>query len=214
MQIAVVDLGTGNLRSVEQAVKHVAPEQNVVITSDSQVILNADRMVLPGQGAIGTWFKSYQKLNLDVAVRDALANKPCFGICVGMQAMFEYCAEDGGIEGLGLFAGKVEHFEDFHATDVNAQNAKIPHMGWNKVEQNTDHPLWQGIDDQSRFYFLHSYAATTTDNVIVMAKANYYHSFIAAVGRENVFATQFHPEKSHNDGLQLLRNFANWNGNT
>jgi len=210
MQIAVVDLGTGNLRSVEQAVKHVAPDQDVVITADPKVILNADRMVLPGQGAVGTWFKSYQELNLDVAVRDALANKPCFGICVGMQALFDYCAEDGGMNGLGVFAGKVEHFNDFHAPSIDA---KIPHMGWNEVEQNSDHPLWQGIDDQARFYFLHSYSATTPDDAIVMATANYYHSFIAAVGRDNVFATQFHPEKSHNDGLQLLRNFSNWNGN-
>ena len=211
MQIAVVDLGTGNLRSVEQAVKHVAPDQNVVITADPQVILNADRMVLPGQGAIGTWFKSYNELNLDAAVRDALATKPCFGICVGMQAMFDYCAEDGGMDGLGVFAGNVEHFNQFHAANIGA---KIPHMGWNQVVQNSDHPLWQGIDDQARFYFLHSYAATTSDDAIIMAKANYHHSFIAAVGRGNVFATQFHPEKSHNDGLQLLRNFANWNGNT
>ena len=215
MQIAVVDLGTGNLRSVEQAVKHVAPEQNVVITADSQIILNADRMVLPGQGAIGTWFKSYQELDLDAAVKDALVNKPCFGICVGMQAMFDYCAEDGGMEGLGVFSGKVEHFDAFHALDksAKAKNAKIPHMGWNEVEQNSDHPLWQGIDNQARFYFLHSYAATTSNVEIVMATASYHHSFIAAVGRNNVFATQFHPEKSHNDGLQLLRNFANWNGN-
>lgn len=209
MQIAVVDLGTGNLRSVEQAVKHVAPDQDVVITADPQVILNADRMVLPGQGAIGTWFKSYQELNLDAAVKDALANKPSFGICVGMQAMFDFSAEDGGVEGLGAFSGKVEHFKGFHKPDVGA---KIPHMGWNEVNQAIDHPLWQGIDDQARFYFLHSFAATTQDEAIVMATADYHHSFIAAVGRGNVFATQFHPEKSHNDGLQLLKNFANWNG--
>lgn len=209
MQIAVVDLGTGNLRSVEQAVKHVAPDQNVVITADPQVILSADRMVLPGQGAIGTWFNSYKELRLDAAVKDALLNKPCFGICVGMQAMFDYCAEDGGMEGLGVFAGKVEHFANFHASNIGA---KIPHMGWNEVVQKIEHPLWHGIVDQARFYFLHSYAATTPDDAIVMAKANYHHSFIAAVGRDNVFATQFHPEKSHNDGLQLLRNFANWNG--
>ena len=209
MQIAVVDLGTGNLRSVEQAVKQVAPEQDVVITADPQVILNADRMVLPGQGAIGTWFKSYQELKLDAAVRDALVNKPCFGICVGMQALFDYCAEDGGVEGLGVFSGKVEHFKGFHSPNVGA---KIPHMGWNQVDQKIDHPLWQGITDQARFYFLHSYAATTADDAIVMAQANYHHSFIAAVGRDNVFASQFHPEKSHNDGLQLLSNFANWNG--
>lgn len=209
MQIAVVDLGTGNLRSVEQAVKHVAPQQDVVVTADPQVILNADRMVLPGQGAIGTWFKSYHELGLDHAVRDALANKPCFGICVGMQALFDYCAEDGGVEGLGLFAGKVEHFADFHAEELEA---KIPHMGWNTVNQTVDHPLWAGIQDGARFYFLHSYAATSQQASQVMAQANYHHQFIAAVGQNNIFASQFHPEKSHADGLQLLRNFAEWNG--
>lgn len=209
MQIVIVDLGIGNLRSVEQALKTVAPEQNILVSSDAQDIKNADRMVLPGQGAIGSWFKAYDEYGVADAVDQALAEKPSFGICVGMQAMFAHCAEDGGIDGLGLFDGEVEHFTSHQAAEVHA---KIPHMGWNQVSQKTDHALWQGIEDQSRFYFLHSYAATSADDSIVQGMADYHHEFIAAVGRDNVFATQFHPEKSHADGLQLLKNFASWNG--
>ncbi len=207
MQIAVIDLGTGNLRSVEQALKHVAPGQDVVVTSDSEVILNADRMVLPGQGAIGTWLASYESLGLNTAVQDALQNKPCLGICVGMQALFDYSAEDGGKQGLGLYSGKVEHFSQFHAVD-----AKIPHMGWNRVQQRQPHPLWHEVDNGARFYFLHSYSATTSDVEIILGETDYHHSFVAAVGRDNLVGTQFHPEKSHTDGLQLLRNFVQWNG--
>ena len=209
MQIVIVDLGIGNLRSVEQALKTVAPDQNVIISSSADEIINADRMVLPGQGAIGSWFSAYDEYGVAEAVDHALQNKPCFGICVGMQAMFSYCAEDGGVDGLGLFDGEVEHFEVHQPVDCDA---KIPHMGWNKVEQTNSHPLWQGVENGSRFYFLHSYAATSADDSIILGKANYHHEFIAVVGRDNIFATQFHPEKSHRDGLQLLKNFTNWNG--
>lgn len=209
MQIVIVDLGIGNLRSVEQALKTVAPNQNIVVSSKAQDIENADRMVLPGQGAIGSWFKAYDEYGVADAVDQALEEKPSFGICVGMQALFAHCTEDGGVDGLGLFDGDVEHFTAHQPTDVRA---KIPHMGWNQVKQKTDHALWQDIDDDARFYFLHSYAATSADDSIVQGSADYHHEFIAAVGRDNVFATQFHPEKSHADGLQLLKNFANWNG--
>lgn len=209
MQIVIVDLGIGNLRSVEQALKTVAPDQNILVSSNAQDIEKADRMILPGQGAIGSWFKAYDEYGVADAVDQALAEKPCFGICVGMQAMFTHCAEDGGVDGLGLFDGEVEHFTAHQPTDVHA---KIPHMGWNQVLQNTDHALWQGIENQSRFYFLHSFAASSADDSIVQGTADYHHEFIAAVGRDNVFATQFRPEKSHADGLQLLKNFANWDG--
>jgi glutamine amidotransferase len=209
MQIVIVDLGIGNLRSVEQALKTVAPDQDVLVSSKAEDIMNADRMVLPGQGAIGSWFKAYDEYGLEAAVLDALNSKPSFGICVGMQAMFAHSTEDGGIDGLGLFDGSVEHFSDHQPSDVIA---KIPHMGWNQVEQNTDHVLWSDIDNHARFYFLHSFAATSADDLVIQGTADYHHKFIAAVGRDNVFATQFHPEKSHDDGLQLLKNFANWNG--
>ncbi len=209
MQLVIVDLGIGNLRSVEQAFKVVSPTQNILVSSRAEDIENADRMVLPGQGAIGSWFKAYDEYGVADAVDKALAEKPCFGICVGMQAMFAHCTEDNGVDGLGIFDGEVEHFTAHQPSDVHA---KIPHMGWNQVTQKTDHPIWQGIENQARFYFLHSYAATSADESIIHGMANYHHEFIAAVGRDNIFATQFHPEKSHDDGLQLLKNFANWNG--
>lgn len=209
MQIVIVDLGIGNLRSVEHALKHVAPQQDVLVSSKAEDILNADRMVLPGQGAIGSWFKAYDEFDVADAVDQALSEKPCFGICVGMQAMFSHSSEDDGVDGLGLFDGEVEHFSDHHGRDIEA---KIPHMGWNQVVQTQDHALWNGVENNSRFYFLHSYAASSADESIIQGSADYHHPFVAAVGRDNIFATQFHPEKSHDDGLQLLKNFANWNG--
>jgi len=215
MQIVIVDLGIGNLRSVEHAFKHVAPEQDVIVSSKAKDILDADSMVLPGQGAIGSWFKAYDEYGVSDAVDTALAEKPCFGICVGMQALFAHSSEDGGVDGLGLFDGQVEHFSEHHQlrTDGEDVQKKIPHMGWNQVVQKLDHQLWHGIENDSRFYFLHSYAANSADESIIQGSADYNHPFVAAVGRDNVFATQFHPEKSHVDGLTLLKNFANWNGN-
>ena len=209
MQIVIVDLGIGNLRSVEQALRYVAPQQDVLVSSKADDIRNADRMVLPGQGAIGSWFAAYDKHGVGEAVDTALNEKPCFGICVGMQALFSSSSEDGGVDGLGLFDGEVEHFSAHHTEDVVA---KIPHMGWNEVSQTQQHELWHGIENNQRFYFLHSYAATSADTKVIQGSADYHHAFIAAVGRDNVFATQFHPEKSHDDGLKLLKNFVDWKG--
>ena len=211
MQIAVIDLGIGNLRSVEQALVAVAPNANVVVTSDASVIANADRVVMPGQGAIGTWFSALQERELSASVKNALAEKPMLGICVGMQALFERSEEDGGVDGLGLFEGSVRHFNNFHVDQT--QSLKIPQMGWNQVTQSKEHALWHGIDDQAHFYFVHSFCANSpVSNDIAYGHANYGHEFIAAVGRDNVFAVQFHPEKSHDDGLTLLKNFTQWNG--
>ena len=212
MQTAVIDLGIGNLRSVEQALTTVAPDADIVVTSDAQTIENADRVVLPGQGAIGTWFKSLQDRGVEDAVKHSLAKKPLLGICVGMQALFTYCEEDGGMPGLSLFPGTVSHFSNFHSDD---QHLKIPQMGWNQVGHTHEHPLWHGIEDQSYFYFVHSYCANASPDAdlgMIYGHADYGHQFIAAVGRDNVFAVQFHPEKSHHDGLTLLRNFINWDG--
>lgn len=212
MQIAVIDLGVGNLRSVEQALNAVAPNADVVVTSDAGVITSADRVVMPGQGAIGTWFAALEERKLKSAVKTCLNEKPMLGICVGMQALFEYCEEDGGVDGLGLFEGSVKHFSHFHAD--SAQRLKIPQMGWNQVMQNQNHALWHGIDDQSYFYFVHSYCANTPAGIAgdtVFGTADYGHEFIAAASLNNVFAVQFHPEKSHDDGLALLKNFTQWN---
>lgn len=222
MQIAVVDLGVGNLRSVKQAVVTVAPEADVILTSDADSLLQADKIVLPGQGAVGTWFHELKQRGLNAALDKCLTEKPLLGICVGMQALFDYCEEDGGQNGLGLFKGSVKHFSHFHPTDSQYEESttqnerlKIPQMGWNQVFQLREHPLWAGIEDDSYFYFVHSFCANTapdSDLGVVYGGADYGHKFIAAVGRGNVFAVQFHPEKSHDNGLKLLKNFTDWNG--
>lgn len=212
MQIAVIDLGIGNLRSVEQALRAVAPNVDVLVSSDPQVIANADKVVLPGQGAIGTWFQALKDRKLEGVLRTTIDEKPLLGICVGMQAMFDYCEEDGGMDGLGLFKGSVRHFRHFHNADGHL---KIPQMGWNQVGQTREHALWQGIADQSYFYFVHSYCANASPDAnldMVYGNADYSHQFIAAVSVGNVFAVQFHPEKSHDDGLRLLKNFTQWSG--
>lgn len=211
MQIAVVDLGIGNLRSVRQALRAVAPDAHIDITDQASIINGADRVVLPGQGAIGTWFRSLQEKSLEDSVQLALAEKPMLGICVGMQALFSHCEEDDVDTGLGVFDGHVRHFSNFHDHEAKL---KIPQMGWNQVSQNQSHALWNGIDDHSHFYFVHSYCANLAQGVnsnVVYGSADYGHEFIAAVGRDNLFAVQFHPEKSHADGLQLLKNFTRWN---
>lgn len=223
MQIAVIDLGIGNLRSVEQALNAVAPNANVVVTSDATVIAAADRVVMPGQGAIGTWFSALEERQLKDIVKRSLQEKPMLGICVGMQALFEFCEEDGGVDGLEIFEGSVKHFSNFHDPSDSVENTfiddekierlKIPQMGWNQVSQTQDHPLWYDIKDQSHFYFVHSYCANNAQGVSgtdVFGTADYGHEFISAVGRGNLFAVQFHPEKSHNDGLALLKNFTQW----
>jgi glutamine amidotransferase len=212
MEIVVIDLGMGNLRSVEQALHAVAPDANVLVSSDARAIQRADKVVLPGQGAIGTWFAALQSRDLETVVREAIADKPMLGICVGMQALFQRCEESGGVEGLGLFDGEVQHFSNFHQPQDPA--LKIPQMGWNQVQQTQEHALWNGIDSRAYFYFVHSYCANmaSSDDQTIFGIADYGHEFVAAVSAGNVFAVQFHPEKSHDDGLRLLRNFTQWNG--
>ena len=212
MQIVVVDLGIGNLRSVEQALCMVAPDANVLVSSDPQIIIDADKVVLPGQGAVGTWFQSLKDRELESVMRKVIDQKPMLGICVGMQALFEHCEENGGMAGLGLFKGSVRHFSHYHNAE---QHLKIPKMGWNQVSQAREHPLWHDIADQSYFYFVHSYCANTVADDAIDSSygyADYGHRFIAAAGVKNVFAVQFHPEKSHDDGLRLLKNFTQWSG--
>lgn len=214
MQVAIIDLGVGNLRSVEQAVRNVAPNVDVLTTSSDQQVNAADKVILPGQGAIGSWFRALDERGLRTAVVSALDEKPVLGICVGMQALFSYCEEDGGQAGLGVFDGEVRHFKQLQKP-AHEQRVSIPQIGWNQVRQTQPHPLWHGIDNNTHFYFLHSYCANLTeeaDSAIVAGTADYYHEYIAAVARDNVFAAQFHPEKSHNDGLQLIKNFCDWNG--
>ena len=206
--LVIADLGTGNLRSVSNAIKHVAGNLSVTLSGDAQTIRSADMLVLPGQGAIGTWFSQVNRENsLEAALRDRLANVPVLGICLGLQALYDSSDEDGGVHGLGLLAGDVVRFDT--ASDPSR---KIPHMGWNQVDQVQDHPLWRGIGNHEYFYFVHSYYARSTDSEQVFGQCEYGPRFTAAAGKDNFFATQFHPEKSHHAGLKLLENFVNWNG--
>lgn len=208
MSIVVVDLGTGNLHSVAKAVEHVAGDHKVVVSHLPEVIQNASRIVLPGQGAIGTWMKQLEQEHIREAVIGALKNKPVLGICLGLQALFETSTEYDEGTCMNILPGKVDHFapyilkKDPHLT--------IPHMGWNNVIQTQDHPLWAGIEDSARFYFVHSYFAQCKNPTDQAGRCDYGISFTAAAARENLFAVQFHPEKSQHDGLKLIENFVNW----
>ena len=208
-RIAVVDYGMGNLRSVEQALRHVAGEAEVVLASTPDVIETADRVVFPGQGAMRDCMAELDARNLRQAVIDAAASKPFLGICIGLQMLFDH-SEEGDAAGLGILSGQVKRF----AADLKGNDGlrlKVPHMGWNQVAQTRPHALWDGIADQSFFYFVHSYHVVPDDAAMVVGQTDYGHSFTTAVARDNIFAIQCHPEKSARDGLQLLRNFVGWN---
>jgi glutamine amidotransferase len=210
MTIVVVDLGTGNLRSVAKAVEHVAGKRKVVVSHLPEVIRGAERIVLPGQGAIGTWMKQLEQEHIREAITEVLDRKPVLGICLGLQALFESSTEYNEGTCLNLLAGKVEHFAGY-VSDKNA-HLTIPHMGWNNVIQSGSHPLWNGINDGSRFYFVHSYFAQCEIPEQQVGRCDYGISFTAAAAKDNIFATQFHPEKSQHDGLKLIENFVNWEG--
>lgn len=210
-RIAVVDFGTGNLRSVSKALEHVAPDAEVLVTRESAVIEQADRVVLPGQGAMGSWLASMRERHLAASVGRALDRVPVLGICLGLQALLESSEEDGGTPGLGLFEGTVRKFE--RPVD-DGECFKIPHMGWNRVRQVREHPLWEGIEDGTRFYFVHSFHADPCHDDEIVGRTDFILDFASAIARDNVFAVQFHPEKSHAQGLRLLGNFVRWNGST
>ncbi len=209
MTVVVVDLGTGNLRSVAKAVEHVADKQRVVVSHLPEVIRSASRVVLPGQGAIGTWMRQLEQEHIREVINEVLLNKPVLGICLGLQALFESSTEYAGHTCLGLLPGKVEHFAGY-LTDIDT-HLTIPHMGWNNVRQSRPHPLWDGIDDGARFYFVHSYFGRCENPEQEVGTCDYGISFTAAAATNNIFATQFHPEKSQHDGLKLIENFVNWN---
>ncbi|MCG7981811.1 MAG: imidazole glycerol phosphate synthase subunit HisH [Candidatus Thiodiazotropha lotti] len=209
-RITVIDYGMGNLRSVAKAVEHVASvKDEVLVTDNPELILNSDRVVFPGQGAARDCMAAISDHHLNRAVLEAANSKPFLGICMGQQVLLEKSEENGGTELLGLFAGQVKHFPGGVAPDGEA--LKIPHMGWNKVNRQSEHPLWQGIDQDSRFYFVHSYYVDPQQQDLIAATTDYGVSFASAIARENLFAVQFHPEKSADDGLRLLKNFVNWN---
>jgi glutamine amidotransferase len=207
--IAIVDYGMGNLRSVSKALEYVDPLATVTITSDPAVIRTASRVVVPGQGAMPHCMQALVDYGLQEAVSDAAKNKPFLGICLGLQMLFEE-SEEGNTRGLGILSGKVRKLTPNEVTESGVQKLKIPHMGWNQVYQTIDHPLWRGIAVDARFYFVHSYFVAANESAIVAAHTHYPTPFTCAIARYNIFAVQFHPEKSHLAGLTLLSNFSKW----
>jgi glutamine amidotransferase len=201
LRIAVVDYGMGNLRSVSKAIEHVAPRAEVHVTAAPQRILSSDRVVVPGQGAMRDCMRQLGESGAREAVIQAAREKPFLGICIGLQMLFEH-GEEGDTPGLGLLPGDVPRFQ--------LNGLKIPHMGWNEVAQQRAHPLWAGIADGSRFYFVHSYYPAPRDPALTAATSVYGRPFTCAIARDNIFAVQFHPEKSQSAGLQLLSNFVRW----
>lgn len=214
IDIAVVDYGMGNLRSVSKALEHVAPGQIVSVTSDPEDIASAGRVVFPGQGAMPDCIRELDARGLRGAVIEAARHKPFLGICIGLQMLFEH-SEEGDAAGLGLFKGNVKRFAVEEMFDEHGGKLKVPHMGWNQVYHSAGlstpaHALWKNIDDGARFYYVHSYYVQPDDDTIVAGYSCYPRRFTCAIEKDNLFAVQFHPEKSAHAGLQLLRNFVSW----
>ena len=210
--VAVVDYGMGNLRSVAQAVIHAAQDTgvNVVITDQPQAVRNASRVVLPGQGAMPDCMAELRRSGLLESVLEAAATKPLFGVCVGMQMLLDH-SQEGDTPGLGLIHGEVRKFDLAGQIQPDGSRYKVPQMGWNRVRQSQPHPVWGNVPDQSWFYFVHSFYARPLDAAQSVGEADYGGCFSAAIARDNIFATQFHPEKSASQGLALYRNFLHWN---
>ena len=202
MSIAIVDYGMGNVRSVQKAIEHVAPNDQVFLTDNAKLISEADRVVFPGQGAMGACMQALNEHGLVDVIKQATHEKPFLGICLGLQLLFDHSEENGGTDGLSIIPGDVVKFDK--------SDLKIPHMGWNTVKQELEHPLWHNIDDNARFYSVHSYYVKEADQSVVVGSTDYGIDFTCAIAKDNMFAVQFHPEKSQHDGLQLLTNFVNW----
>jgi len=202
MSIAIVDYGMGNVRSVQKAIEHVAPNDQVFLTDNAKLISEADRVVFPGQGAMGACMQALNEHGLVDVIKQAAHEKPFLGICLGLQLLFDHSQENGGTDGLSIIPGDVVKFDK--------SDLKIPHMGWNTVKQELEHPLWHNIDDNARFYSVHSYYVKEADRAVVVGSTDYGIDFTCAIAKDNMFAVQFHPEKSQHDGLQLLTNFVNW----
>jgi len=214
-KVAVIDYGMGNLHSVSKAVEHVGrelgEETEVFVTPDAKLIASADRVIFPGVGAIRDCMAEINRLNVGQIVEDAMKSKPVLAICVGMQALMEHSEENDGVDSLGFMQGNVRYFGE-NLCDAEGQRLKVPHMGWNEVKQTQSHPLWNDVPDNSRFYFVHSYYIETDAQDKVTSTTQYGKEFVSTLAADNIFATQFHPEKSQTAGLTLLRNFLRWDG--
>ena len=200
--IAIVDYGMGNVRSVQKELECVAPNDKCILTNDPEVIRDSDRVVFPGQGAMGSCMRALESSSLVDEIKSSFESKPFLGICLGLQLLFDFSEENEGTHGLSIVPGKVIKF--------NNNELKIPHMGWNNVNQVREHPLWYKIKNNSRFYSVHSYFVKPVDSEYVVGTTKYGHEFASVIAIDKVFAVQFHPEKSQSDGLQLLRNFVTW----
>ena len=242
VDVAIVDYGMGNLRSVQQALRKVAPDAEIVVSDDARVITKAARVVFPGQGAMPDCMRELDTRGLRKAVLEAARSKPFFGICIGLQMLFER-SDEGDVAGLGILRGKAARFAN-NMHDAQGNKLKVPHMGWNLVQRinnpfhpqgevaiarlrpprfalptggglgrgsASQHPLWEGIDQDARFYFVHSYYVQPQDASLMQATSSYLQPFVCAVAKDNLFAVQFHPEKSQAAGLKLLKNFVQWN---
>ncbi|MGB4248856.1 MAG: imidazole glycerol phosphate synthase subunit HisH [Pseudohongiellaceae bacterium] len=217
-KVAVIDYGMGNLHSVAKALEYVGKNVSVSVTSDAQTILQADHVIFPGVGAIRDCMAEIRRLHIDEIVAEVIRSKPLLAVCVGMQALMDRSEENGGVDCLGMVSGQVRLFNNAGSAlvpshvDSDGSKLKVPHMGWNSVQQVDHHPLWAGIDDGSRFYFVHSYYVELGAQEKASGVTQYGVEFTAALNKGNIFAVQFHPEKSQHSGLQLLRNFLQWDG--
>lgn len=213
--VAVIDYGMGNLHSVAKALEHVGKragqDLKVSVTADPEILRECDRLVFPGVGAMRDCMAEIRRLCIDEILREQVRHKPVLAICVGMQALLQHSEENGGVPCIGLLGGKVQRFAD-HAVDSAGEQLKVPHMGWNRVRQSRPHPMWNNISDNERFYFVHSYYVVPETLSEIVGETDYPASFCAAMAHKNIFAVQFHPEKSQLNGLQLLENFLTWNG--
>lgn len=225
-KIAIIDYGMGNLHSVASALEHVSSHSDIIVTSHYKDIISANRVIFPGVGAIRDCMLEIKKLGIDKIVQELIdVGKPILGICVGMQVLLQSSEENGGVNCLGHFDGHVKFFADdplFKASNKeqtaqnlpSVQTLKVPHMGWNQVNQAQKHPLWEGIENNERFYFVHSYFVDSGRFEQKVGACHYGRDFTAALAKDNIFAVQFHPEKSHTNGLRLLANFCQWSGST
>lgn len=210
--VAVIDYGMGNIRSVSKALEYVDGDAQVMVSHDPECIMQAERIILPGVGALRDCMAEIHRLELDDVVRECIRSKPFLGICLGMQALMDYSSENEGTRGLGIFPGRVLHFNEREQQQPVHAGLKIPHMGWNQVKQTKSHRLWQGIAQDSRFYFVHSYFVKPDSPDIVAGTTDHGGAFAAVIAQKNIFAVQFHPEKSQEAGLKLLANFMRWDG--